>query len=135
MMRRSQTSRKEHPHLMSLRRLGAAGVALTTAVLFTATTVSTAGAQKKKSAPAKTKPAPKPAGGAASLAEGKTIFMKNNCAACHAIAGTGGKTGTDLTHIGKTAKPADIAAYVRNPKKKKPTSIMPAYGPTQINDK
>ena len=116
---------------MHCRRLGAAALALSTAILMSATFITGADAQKKK------KPAPKPkaADSKALIAEGKTVYAKNNCAACHVIAGKGGKIGPDLSTFGKAHTAAVTVVYIREPKKKNPNSIMPAYGPHQINDK
>jgi mono/diheme cytochrome c family protein len=114
-----------------MRRLGAFSIVLGAAILLMSTALTSAGAQKKK------KPAQKPAPAAskALIAEGKTVYMQNGCAACHVIAGQGGKSGPDLSKFGKTHKEADAIIYVRNPKKKNPNGLMPAYGPDKINDK
>ena len=115
---------------MSVRRLGAFSLVLGAAILFTSTALTSAGAQKKKPAQ---KPAP--AASKALIAEGKTVYMQNGCAACHVIAGQGGKTGPDLSKFGKSHKEADAIVYIREPKKKNPNALMPAYGPDKINDK
>ena len=116
---------------MNVRRLGALALALSTAVQFTSTAITGASAQKKKPAPKK----PVPANIKGLIAEGKTVYMQNGCAACHAIGGTGGKTGPDLSKFGASHKEADAILYVRDPKKKNPNGVMPAYGPDKINDK
>src|SRR5687767_3898309 len=117
---------------MELRRIGAAALALSSAVLFTAACVTGAEAQKKKVPP---KPKPKPANTKALIEEGKKVYLKNACATCHVIGDKGGKIGPDLSHVGKDEKPADLVIYIREPKKKNPNSLMPAYAPNQITDK
>src|SRR5687768_17401178 len=111
---------------MELRRFGAAALAITTTVLFTATCLTGADAQKKKVPP---KPKPKAADTKALIAEGKKVYLKNACATCHVIGGQGGKIGPDLSKVGKDEKPADLVIYIREPKKKNPNSLMPAYAP------
>jgi len=116
---------------MELRRIGAAALAISTAVLFTAMCVTGADAQKKKKVP----PKPKPADSKALIADGKKVYMKNACATCHLVGDKGGKIGPDLSHVGTKVKPADLAIFIRDPKKKTPNSLMPAYAPNQIDDK
>jgi mono/diheme cytochrome c family protein len=123
--------RKEHWELMHLRKVGTLVLAAATAVLFTATVITGADAQKKKPG----KSPVKPDNAKTLIAEGKTVYAKNNCGACHKIAGKGGATGPDLSRIGKHESPKELVDYIRTPKKKNPNSIMPAYGPDQINDK
>jgi mono/diheme cytochrome c family protein len=59
-------------------------------------------------------------------ADGKTAYAKFGCAGCHKINGQGGTTGTDLSHVGKTSKPADIKKKIENPKFNMANSVMPA---------
>jgi mono/diheme cytochrome c family protein len=120
---------------MELRRLGATALALATALLLIATAMDSADAQKKKK-PVKPSPAKvKPVDNKALIAEGKKVYAKNSCGACHKIAATGGATGPDLTTVGKKETPKELVVYIRDPKKKNPQSLMPAYGPSQIDDK
>jgi ubiquinol-cytochrome c reductase cytochrome b subunit len=59
---------------------------------------------------------------------GKVLYDKNGCAACHAIAGKGGKSAPDLTKAG-VAQPDrqwQIDHLVK-PTSKVPSSTMPAY--------
>jgi len=82
---------------------------------------SAVGAAKKKT------PLKKAAsgGGTATIAQGKKLVMADGCAGCHKIGGTGGATGPDLSHEGAKAKPAEIAAKIKDPKAHNPNSIMP----------
>ena len=65
-------------------------------------------------------------GSAALIAKGKSFVKADGCAGCHKIGGTGGNTGPDLSHEGAKAKPAEIAAKIKDPKAHKQNSIMPA---------
>ena len=87
--------------------------------------------------PIQKKKAAKPAAAAGGdVAAGKKAYQANGCKACHVIGDDkGGKTGPDLTHVGKTRKPDWLAAQIRNPKKFDPKSAMPAYGADKIDDK
>ena len=96
-------------------------MALMAAVILSANTGG-AGAAVKKKAAAKTSAA----GGAAMIAQGKKFVAADGCTGCHKIAGKGGNTGPDLSHVGAQVKPAAIAAQIKNPKAKNPHSIMPA---------
>lgn len=66
------------------------------------------------------------AGQKADPAAGKTAYAKFGCAGCHKINGQGGTTGTDLSHVGKTAKAADLKKKIETPKHNMPNSVMPA---------
>jgi mono/diheme cytochrome c family protein len=69
------------------------------------------------------------------VAQGKKVYDANGCAACHAIAGKGGKSAPDLTRIGREHKADWLGVQIRDPRKNTPGSSMPAYGPEQISDK
>jgi cytochrome c oxidase subunit 2 len=98
---------------------------LTGTVLFGAITLAGAAPDKKSK-----KPAP-----AASTAEGKKVYDAQGCAACHVVAAKGGKTGPELTHIGKTKKAADLEKVIRDPKAVNPKALMPAYPVDKIDAK
>src|SRR5205807_5516272 len=71
----------------------------------------------------------KPAGGAANaalIADGQKFFRSAGCIACHVMGDKGGKTGPELTHVGKTWTADKIFAQARNPKKFKADGVMPA---------
>jgi cytochrome c oxidase subunit 2 len=83
------------------------------------------------------RPAATPTGGAA--AAGHQLFMNAQCASCHTIAGTPaqGKVGPNLTHVASRTRiasdqipntPAWLAAWIRNPQKIKPGTLMPDLG-------
>jgi len=82
----------------------------------------------------KKKPA-KPTASAKLIGEGKKVYEKNGCATCHAIKGQGGKTGPELTTVGKTRKPDWLSKQIRDPKQFKSDSLMPAYGEDLITAK
>src|SRR5437870_2459066 len=99
---------------------------LSAAVLLTATAFA---------APGKKKPAPSKGPSPAVLAEGAKFFKSAGCIACHVMGDKGGKTGPDLTHIGKTWTAEKIFAQARDPKKFKADAAMPAVaktGPTGL---
>lgn len=98
----------------------AAALGLMTAVALSVNSAAVVAAVKKKTM------AKKPLTGAAAIAQGKKFVTADGCAGCHKIAGKGGTTGPDLTHVGAKATAAQIAAKIKNPKAKNPQSIMPA---------
>ena len=75
------------------------------------------------------------------------LFMNDQCASCHTIAGTAaqGTVGPDLTHVASRTTlaaaeipntPAWLAAWIRNPQKIKPGDRMPDLGlsSTQVSE-
>ncbi|MFO7588381.1 MAG: c-type cytochrome, partial [Gemmatimonadota bacterium] len=77
-----------------------------------------------------------PAGLRKILDEGQQAFLRSGCIACHRIAGTpaAGVLGPDLTHVGGRRTiaagilentPENMAAWLRDPPKIKPGSLMP----------
>ncbi len=112
---------------MQMRTTARLAVALTGAVLLMSAVLPGAMAQKKG------KKGGTPSPGVA--AEGIAVYQKSGCAACHSIGGKGGKTGPDLSHVGKTASAATIAKYVRNPKSVNKNAKMPAFAASKIGDK
>ena len=74
------------------------------------------------------KPA-KPADASAAIAAGKKVYEGNGCAGCHAISGTGGMAGPELTKVAANPKhtPKWLEEAVVNPKVHNPNSAMPAY--------
>jgi mono/diheme cytochrome c family protein len=112
---------------MSLHKRMAVALALASAVFVGSVSLTSAAPdKKKKAAPAPTK---------AMIDAGKKVYMANGCAACHKIGDQGGATGTELTKIGKTWKADKLSTVIRDPKKLKKDSVMPAYGPDKISDK
>lgn len=71
----------------------------------------------------------KPAGSAAMVKMGESVYDKSGCKNCHAINGEGGKAGPNLTHIarekGHTMK--FFETQVTNPKANYPHGRMPAF--------
>ncbi|MFZ0039944.1 MAG: c-type cytochrome, partial [Solirubrobacteraceae bacterium] len=78
---------------------------------------------------------------------GERIFMNDQCASCHLIAGTPaqGTVGPDLTHLASRSTlasaeipntPTWLAAWIRNPQAIKPGDRMPDLGlnQTQVSD-
>jgi cytochrome c oxidase subunit 2 len=60
--------------------------------------------------------------------KGAAEFKTAGCNGCHKINGqpASATMGPDLSHEGKTRKPADIRKKIENPKAGMPNSIMPA---------
>ncbi len=56
---------------------------------------------------------------------GKKVYQQRGCAACHIIAGVGGKVGPDLTSISKNRDSAFLYKWLKNPQAVKPATIMP----------
>ncbi len=69
--------------------------------------------------------------------QGRDVFLREGCAACHTIRGTGaaGARGPDLTHVGSRLSIAAgtlangtgaLAAWIADPQHVKPGNLMPA---------
>jgi cytochrome c oxidase subunit 2 len=85
-------------------------------------------------------PASSPTGGGAG--RGEHLFMSDQCASCHRIAGTPaqGTVGPDLTHLATRSTlasvtipntPAELERWIRNPQAIKPGDRMPDLGLTR----
>ncbi len=99
-------------------------------VLMASLSVSLPAAQHKK--PTKSKPTASAASAAPSaetITLGKTVYDKQGCGGCHAIAGKGGNSGPDLTATGAVAghNAAWFTVQVATPKAHNPGSTMPAF--------
>lgn len=65
--------------------------------------------------------------------EGASAYQKYNCSACHMIAGVGGTSGPDLTHVAsRRPDPEWHKKHLRNPQSVVPDSAMPPF--EQIGD-
>jgi len=60
---------------------------------------------------------------------GRRIYQSQNCAACHAINGVGGKVGPDLFGIGDRMPLDQIHLYIEDPKAVNPNATMPGFLP------
>ena len=58
--------------------------------------------------------------------KGEQLFGQK-CIMCHVVKGRGGAIGPELTRIASRMNPADLKAQLENPKKKNPSSTMPAF--------
>jgi len=76
------------------------------------------------------KPPAKAAPSAATIAAGKKVYEANACGGCHAVGGTGGTSGPELTKVAADPKHTAkwLEAQVKNPKTHTPESTMPPYG-------
>jgi cytochrome c oxidase subunit II len=83
----------------------------------------------------------KPAGGTATVSEGRRVFESTACINCHSIAGTvaNGRFGPDLTHLmsrdtiasgAVTNTRENLRRWIRDPSDFKPGCLMPAMGLT-----
>jgi len=66
---------------------------------------------------------------------GEKVFSQkfpSQCKSCHKYKGSGGTLGPDLTHAGKSMTADQLKAFIKNPKKVKPKTIMP---PVQGSEK
>lgn len=59
------------------------------------------------------------------------LYMKNNCNACHALNGTGGKSGPPLNGVGNRRDRAWLEGHFKDPQKFSPGTMMPPYTFTQ----
>lgn len=86
-----------------------------------------------------------PAAPGAGASAGAAAFMRNGCAACHAIRGTpaAGVIGPDLTHVGSRIgiaaaslpnSESDLARFIAQPEHIKPGALMPPFGMLPPND-
>jgi len=115
------------PHRHPLRRPLAAGVGVLGILLLAALTLQGAFEKPPAQAPA----ASAPAGSAlqeASLTpierEGRTLYVKADCASCHSVAGVGGRTGPDLSTVGSKRNAKWLIEHFRNPMAAVPGSRM-----------
>jgi ubiquinol-cytochrome c reductase cytochrome b subunit len=69
------------------------------------------------------------------VAEGKSVYAEQSCNGCHAIAGKGGKVGTDLTRAGLLHPDRDWQIkHLTKPDAEVPGSTMPPYGHLKQNE-
>lgn len=60
-----------------------------------------------------------------SVIEGRALFQKSGCSACHSIHGKGGVVGPDLTRIAGRYDAAWLGKFLADPQAVKPGTIMP----------
>jgi len=68
------------------------------------------------------------AAGGMGVRPGATLFKDKGCFGCHALNGTGGTLGPDLTHAGARLDRGTLAKILEDPKSVNPKAIMPAPG-------
>jgi cytochrome c2 len=73
-------------------------------------------------------PPPVPLTPGEAVAEGKRIFKKRNCAQCHAVEPAMPKMGPNLMGVGARLDTEQLRIWIENPKAKKPSTLMPAWG-------
>ena len=72
---------------------------------------------------------------AAEVKAGEKLFLARfptQCRSCHRYNGQGGKIGPDLDHAGRAMDAARIKAFMQNPRKFKPNTLMP---PVRASDR
>ena len=52
----------------------------------------------------------------------------NMCVGCHKVAGEGGESAPDLSHVGARRDAAAIRRIIRDPTSEFPDTMMPPYG-------
>lgn len=63
--------------------------------------------------------------------EGKELFVKKKCANCHLTKGNIKTVGPNLSGIGARMEARDLEIWVRDPRRQKPTGIMPPFDGTE----
>jgi mono/diheme cytochrome c family protein len=59
------------------------------------------------------------------LERGRTVFFAQGCYGCHRLGVAGTPIAYDLSHIGSKYSEEQLAAWLRDPVKQKPTAHMP----------
>jgi quinol-cytochrome oxidoreductase complex cytochrome b subunit len=80
-----------------------------------------------------------PGGGkaTASVTEGRQLYQKLDCTACHSINGVGGKVGPPLDHESEKRDRQWLIEHFKDPQKMSPGSIMPKFDyltPEQLDE-
>jgi mono/diheme cytochrome c family protein len=60
-------------------------------------------------------------------AEGRELFEKKGCLACHQIGQDGGAVGPNLTSVGNRLRPGYVFMHVKDPQKMVPGAVEPNY--------
>ena len=60
-------------------------------------------------------------------ARGPELLHHHECMQCHSLAGDGGTTGPAFDGVGARLQPDYMEAWIRNPRRFKPTTEMPAF--------
>lgn len=63
-----------------------------------------------------------------SVRQGRQLFERLGCRACHIVGGQGGYVGPDLSDSGRRLKPGWTKAWLLQPEKWKPGTLQPNYG-------
>lgn len=80
--------------------------------------------------PAAADPEPDPDEVKKRLAEGRLHFSRRGCIACHKTQGYMSMSGPNLSKVGARLTAEDMRVWIANPKKKKPTTLMPVFDGT-----
>jgi len=63
----------------------------------------------------------------ANIVAGAQLYMKNNCGACHALRGVGGKSGPPLNGVAARRDKTWLEGHFNEPQKYSPGTMMPPY--------
>ena len=63
----------------------------------------------------------------ARVADGEKVYLEKKCAVCHAIRGTGGKAGPELSAEGTKRDAQWLKTFMRDPKAVNPKAKMPPF--------
>lgn len=80
--------------------------------------------------PAEAAAAPDPQETRKRLDEGRLHFSRRGCIACHKTQGYMSMSGPNLSKVGARLSAEDMRIWIANPKKKKPTTLMPIFDGT-----
>ena len=64
----------------------------------------------------------------ARVENGQVLVALGTCAGCHKIAGDGGETGPDVSHVGSRRDVASIRKLIQDPTAEYPDAFMPTFG-------
>ncbi len=62
---------------------------------------------------------------------GRAVFFAQGCYGCHRLGLAGTPIAYDLSHIGRKYTEAELAQWLRDPAKQKPTAHMPRLALTE----
>ncbi len=63
--------------------------------------------------------------------QGRAVFFSQGCYGCHRLGAAGTPIAYDLSHIGRRYSEAELAQWLRDPVKQKPTAHMPRLALTE----
>jgi len=64
---------------------------------------------------------------AVNAVDGRELFRKKGCLACHQLGEDGGAVGPNLTSVGSRLRPGYVFMHVKDPQKMVPGAVEPNY--------